>query len=189
MIALIFPSVLGHVRLSINDLSPSGAQPFHDSKNHIHAVVNGELYDSDRIREQLVRDTGYQFQGHSDCEIVIALYQQHGTLFLQYLYGEFALCLYDSQTNFFIAARDRYGIKPLFWMVAEEKLLVASEAKAFLPFGWTPRWDVKALMDDGWRHDQRTPFDGVSKVCIFSSTPVLLYIRTNQYLRYALVII
>ncbi|KAH7399692.1 asparagine synthase [Pyrenochaeta sp. MPI-SDFR-AT-0127] len=155
--------LFGHVRLSINDLSPSGAQPFHDIQGYIHAVVNGELYDSDRIREQLL-DNGYQFQGHSDCEIVVALYQQFGTSFLQHLRGEFALCLYDSQTNLFIASRDRYGIKPLFWTVFEGQLLVASEAKAFLPFGWRARWDVKALMDDGWRHDQRTPFEGLSKV-------------------------
>jgi asparagine synthase (glutamine-hydrolysing) len=157
---------LGHVRLAIVDLSPNGAQPFHDKEGSIHAVVNGELYDVDRIRADLIRETGYVFKGHSDCEIVVALYKQHGISFLRHLRGEFALCLYDSRAKYFVAARDRYGIKPLFWTFLEGRLLVASEAKAFLPLGWKPKWDVKCLMDDGWRHDQRTPFEGVNKVRI-----------------------
>ncbi|KAM3081836.1 hypothetical protein ACMFMG_004306 [Clarireedia jacksonii] len=155
---------LGHVRLAINDLSPDGAQPFHDDTGSIHAVVNGEIYDADRIREELIESMGYVFTGLSDGEVVVALYKKHGISFLRYLRGEFSLCLYDSETKFFLAARDRYGIKPLFWTVSQGRLLLASEAKAFLPLGWKPEWDVKCLMDDGWRHDQRTPFKGVNKV-------------------------
>lgn len=155
---------MGHNRLAINDLSPDGAQPFHDHENIVHAVVNGELYDHERIREDLIRETGYKFKGTSDCEIVIALYKHYGLSFLSHLRGEFALCLYDSATHFFVAARDRYGIKPLFWTIVEGRLLIAAEAKAFLPLGWKPEWDVKSLMDGGWNHDQRTIFAGVYKV-------------------------
>ncbi|KAI9724287.1 MAG: hypothetical protein M1828_003711 [Chrysothrix sp. TS-e1954] len=154
----------GHVRLAINDLSPDGAQPFHDPDNTVHAVVNGELYDHERIREELVKTTGYKFKGRSDCEIVIALYKHYGISFLSQLRGEFALCLYDEKTKFFIAARDRYGIKPLFWTVVEGRLLIAAEAKAFLPLGWKPEWDVKSIRDAGWNFDQRTIFQGVNKV-------------------------
>ena len=61
---------LGHCRLAINDLSPEGCQPFHTPDNKVHAVVNGELYDSDRIREDIAARCAYPFKGHSDCEIV-----------------------------------------------------------------------------------------------------------------------
>ncbi|KAL9077988.1 MAG: hypothetical protein Q9157_003092 [Trypethelium eluteriae] len=156
---------LGHVRLSINDLSPAGAQPFHNGPpSTIHAVVNGELYDHDRIRDELTRTTDFAFHSTSDCEIVIALYQRYGLSFLEHLRGEFALCLYDAEAQVFIAARDRYGIKPLFWTMQAGRLLVAAEAKAFLPLGWRPEWDVKSLAEGGWNNDERTVFKGVQKV-------------------------
>ena len=155
---------LGHVRLSINDLSPYGAQPFHDSAGEIHAVVNGELYDHDRIRAELQQKTDYKFKGRSDCEIVIALYEYYGIGFLSHLRGEFALCLYDERNQIFIAARDRYGIKPLFWTRVGGRMLIAAEAKAFLPLGWQPEWDVRSLKEGGWNFDQRTLFKGVNKI-------------------------
>jgi asparagine synthase (glutamine-hydrolysing) len=161
---IISDLALGHVRLSINDLSPDGAQPFHDSTNRVHAVVNGELYDHDRIRSELQQQTSYIFKGRSDCEIVIALYLHHGLSFLSHLRGEFALCLCDERNQIFIAARDRYGIKPLFWTQVGGRLLVAAEAKAFLPFGWRPEWDVRSLREGGWNFDSRTLFKGVRKV-------------------------
>lgn len=154
-------AALGHVRLAINDLHPTGAQPFHSPSSDIHAVVNGELYDYDALRSTLPT---YPFAGHSDCELVIALYQAHGLSFLSHLRGEFALCLYDARTRLFVAARDRYGIKPLFWRVNKERLEVAAEQKAWLPFGWAPEWDVASLMEAGWNHDARTLFRGVQKV-------------------------
>jgi len=154
-------------------LSPEGEQPFHDFEKSVHAVVNGELYDYDRIREELVEKTDYKFKGRSDCEIVVALYKYYGLSFLSHLRGEFALCLYDSRNGFFIAARDRYGIKPLFWTVAEGRLLIAAEIKAFLPLGWKPEWDVKSLLDGGWNHDQRTLFKGVNKV---GTRPVFIHV-------------
>lgn len=155
---------MGHVRLAINDLSPDGAQPFHDANETVHAVVNGELYDHEKTRADLADKTEYKFKGRSDCEIVIALYKYYGLSFLSKLRGEFSLCLYDSEKQFFIAARDRYGIKPLFWTVQQGRLLIAAEAKAFLPLGWKPEWDVKSILDAGWNHDQRTLFQGVQKV-------------------------
>ncbi|KAL9093014.1 MAG: hypothetical protein Q9165_004152 [Trypethelium subeluteriae] len=155
---------LGHVRLSINDLSPAGAQPFHNGPpSTIHAVINGELYDHDRIRDELMRTTKFTFHSTSDCEIVIALYERYGLSFLEHLRGEFALCLYDAETQVFVAARDRYGIKPLFWTMQAGRLLVAAEAKAFLPLGWQPEWDVKSLAEGGWNNDERTIFRDVQK--------------------------
>lgn len=160
---------LGHVRLAINDLAPSGNQPFHDADADIHAVVNGELYDYDAIRADLSGKTSYRFVGHSDCEIVIALYRHYGLSFLSHLRGEFALCLYDGRNQLFVAARDRYGIKPLFWTrdhssQAGNRILIAAEAKAFLPLGWQPEWDVRSLRENGFFGGDRTHFKGVSAI-------------------------
>ncbi|KAF2224845.1 hypothetical protein BDZ85DRAFT_317481 [Elsinoe ampelina] len=155
---------LGHVRLAINDLSPDGAQPFHDPKRSIHAVVNGEFYDYDRIRADLETKSEYDFIGRSDSELIIALYEYYGLNFVHHLRGEFACVLFDEANQLFIGVRDRYGIKPLFWTVQEGRLLVAAEMKAFLSLGWKPEWDVKSLLDAGWNHDERTIFKDVAKV-------------------------
>ena len=158
---------LAHCRLSINDLSSAGRQPLHNSDNQIHAIVNGEIYDYDRLRYECATVHNYQFQSDSDSELVLALYKIHGAPdFLTHLRGEFAFVLYDNREGVqrVIAARDRYGIKPLVYTRAESKLLIASEAKAFLPLGWEPRWDVRAIADAGWMFDDRTLFRGVRKV-------------------------
>ncbi|KAK7717675.1 hypothetical protein SLS64_003170 [Diaporthe eres] len=84
--------------------------------------------------------------------------------FLSKLRGEFALCLYDSSKQYFVAARDRYGIKPLFWTVIGSRLLISAEAKGFLSLGWKPEWDVKSIRESGWNHDQRSLFKNVNKV-------------------------
>lgn len=155
---------MGHCRLSINDLTADGEQPLHSRNDTIHAVVNGEIYDHDHIRSEMMRDFGYFFKGHSDSELVVALYEVYGTSFLSRLRGEFALCLYDSEKDYFVAARDRYGIKPLFWTVIGDRLLISAEAKGFLPLGWQPEWDVRSIREGGWNHDSRTLFKGVKKV-------------------------
>ena len=82
----------------------------------IFAVVNGEIYNYDELKADLPES--YKFKGQSDCEIVIPLYLQHGHSFVSKLRGEFALCLYDTRNHNFIAARDRHGVKPLFWTIA-----------------------------------------------------------------------
>ena len=150
--------------MEINDLTPSGNQPFENADGTIHVVVNGELYDYHQIREDMITKTGYTFRGTSDCEIVVALYEYYGVSFVSHLRGEFSLCLYDSKKQMFLASRDRSGVKPLFWTILNNRLLVASEAKAFLPYGWQPEWDVRSIMDNGWVNDERTIFRGVRKV-------------------------
>jgi asparagine synthase (glutamine-hydrolysing) len=164
------PPGLGHNRLAINDLSPDGDQPIHSDDDTIHAVVNGEIYDYDRLRAELTSLHGYQFRGHSDSELVVALYKSYGApRFLDYLRGEFALVVHDERTGSIVAARDRFGIKPLFWTVIGEgddkRLLLAAEAKAFLALDWEAEWDVGSLVESGWAsNDNRTLFKGVRKV-------------------------
>ncbi|KAL8785260.1 MAG: hypothetical protein Q9213_003464 [Squamulea squamosa] len=158
---------LAHCRLSINDLSSAGRQPLHSSDNRIHAVVNGEIYDYDRLRHECETLHNYPFQSDSDSELVLALYNVYGAPdFLTHLRGEFAFVLHDARQGAqrIIAARDRYGIKPLVYTRLGSKLLLASEAKAFLPLGWKPRWDVRAIADAGWMFDDRTLFRGVRKL-------------------------
>ncbi|KAL8877829.1 MAG: hypothetical protein Q9192_008589 [Flavoplaca navasiana] len=158
---------LGHCRLSINDLSPSGSQPLTSDDGQIHAVVNGEIYDYDRLRDICATEHGYKFNGESDSQLVVALYKIHGApAFFEHLRGEFAFVLYDGRegSERVIAGRDRFGIKPLVWTVVDGRLLMAAEAKAFLPMGWKPEWDVGAIVDGGWMMDERTLFKGVKKV-------------------------
>jgi asparagine synthetase B (glutamine-hydrolysing) len=154
---------LGHVRLSIVDLSPDGNQPFVDTENEIYTVVNGELYDHERYRAEL--STEYNFRGHSDCEIVLALYKHYGLDFLSHLRGEFALVLWDARRQIFIATRDRYGVKSLYYTISGGRLLVATEMKQFLAYGWEAEWDVRSVVEKGLIFDERTVFEGVKKVC------------------------
>ncbi|KAF2690582.1 glutamine-hydrolyzing asparagine synthase [Lentithecium fluviatile CBS 122367] len=158
---------LGHCRLSINDVTPSGGQPLHSDDSQIHAVVNGEIYDHDRLRAECETQHGYKFTGESDSELVLALYKIYGAPALfEHLRGEFAFVLYDERecTKRVIAGRDRFGIKPLVWTTVEGRILMAAEAKAFLPLGWCPEWDVGAIVDAGWMFDARTLFKGVKKL-------------------------
>ncbi|CAK5108766.1 unnamed protein product [Aphanomyces euteiches] len=153
---------LGHARLSIMDVQ-HGAQPMHDETNSIHAVVNGEFYDFEAIRADL-ESQGHVFKTRSDSEILIHLYKEHGLNCFDYLQGEFAFVLYDSIRQRLIVCRDRYGVKPLFYTVVNNRLMVASEAKAFLAMGWKPEWDVASIADNGIFSDTRTLFRGVNKV-------------------------
>ncbi|KAI0474500.1 asparagine synthase [Xylaria cf. heliscus] len=145
---------LAHCRLSINDLSADGVQPLHDDEGHIHGVVNGEIYDNDRLREMCIKEFGYKFKGHSDSETVIALYK----------HWLFALVIYDERTGDVIAARDRFGIKPLFWTILDGKLLFAAEMKAFLPLGWKPEWDVHSVALADSFNGTRTVFKNVQRI-------------------------
>ncbi|KAM4057413.1 asparagine synthase domain-containing protein [Hirsutella rhossiliensis] len=157
---------LGHCRLSINDLSPLGAQPIHNADS-IHAVVNGEIYDFDRLRDICASEHGYRFTGHSDSELVVALYQIHGAPGLfEHLRGEFAFVLVDQRpgSQRVIAVRDRFGIKPLVWTTVGDRVVLAAEAKALKPLGWQPEWDVQSITDSGWLVDERTVFKNVQSV-------------------------
>lgn len=145
---------LGHCRLSTNDLSPSVAQPLHSDCGEIHAVVNGETYDSDRLREECASIHGYKFHGTSDSELVLALYKIHGAPgFFEHLRGEFSFVLYDDRggRRRVIAGRDRFGIRPLVYTTVNGRLLLAAEAKAFLAWIGSPSGMSEALWTvAGW---------------------------------------
>jgi asparagine synthetase B (glutamine-hydrolysing) len=90
------------------------------------------------------------------------------------LRGEFAFVLYDSKRETLFVARDRFGIKPLYYTVYEGQLLLASEMKALIPLGWKAEWDVESVMEMGDFYDDRTVFKGVYKVCIQYYSPSIL---------------
>ena len=158
------PPALGHVRLDINDLSPAGCQPLHSTDNTVHTVVNGEIYDYEKLRAEMEEKLDYRFQGTSDSELVLALYKYYGLSFMSHIRGEFSICLYDGERELFVAVRDRYGIKPLFWTIQNGELLVAAEMKAFLPLGWKPEWDVKSIVGGDFQIGNQTIFKKVQKV-------------------------
>ncbi len=122
---------LGHRRLSIIDLSRQGRQPMHNEDSTIWMVVNGEIYNFLSLRKEL-ESSGHIFHSQSDSETIIHAYEKYGEDFVYKLEGMFALAIWDSKKNKLILARDRIGIKPLYYAQNASRLLFASEIKALL---------------------------------------------------------
>src|SRR5215213_9664197 len=130
---------LGHARLSIIDLT-TGDQPIANEDNRLHLVHNGEFYDFERMRTRLERD-GHAFRTRSDSEIELHLYEAQGARSVHELRGEFAYAIWDERDGALFAARDRFGIKPLYYTVHDGTFYLASEVKAFIELGVPLRWD------------------------------------------------
>ena len=124
---------LGHARLSIIDLS-TGDQPIASEDERTRIIVNGEFYGFEAIQKEL-EGRGHRLRTRSDSEIALHLYEDYGTQCLHHLRGEFAMVLWDQTRRQLFAARDRFGIKPLFYAWHEEKLYLASEVKALWAAG------------------------------------------------------
>jgi asparagine synthase (glutamine-hydrolysing) len=137
-------ATLGHRRLSIIDLA-GGQQPLHNADRSILLVCNGEIYNYRELRRQLELD-GYRFLTHSDCEVIIALYERHGDRLLDRLRGMFAFVLWDVKRRRLLAARDHLGQKPLYYSCNDRGFACASEIKALLAFdNRPPRMNLAAL--------------------------------------------
>jgi asparagine synthase (glutamine-hydrolysing) len=134
---------LAHARLSIIDLK-SGQQPLSNEDNSIFLVANGELYDFERIRGELQRK-GHSFKTDSDSEIALHLYEDYGTGCLHHLRGEFAFIVWDQANKTLFAARDRFGIKPLYYAHHQGVLYLASEIKALIAAGVPAEWNESAF--------------------------------------------
>jgi asparagine synthase (glutamine-hydrolysing) len=134
---------MGYARLSIIDLE-TGDQPIANEDESIHIVVNGEFYDHDRIRREL-QAAGHRLRTASDSEIALHLYEHLGASVLRLLRGEFAFALWDDNSQVLLAARDRFGIKPLFYAQVGDTTYVASEIKALFAAGVAARWDQAAV--------------------------------------------
>jgi len=155
---------LGHARLSIIDLT-TGDQPIANEDESLRIIVNGEFYGYEAIRKELER-SGHRLRTRSDSEIALHLYEDLGAHCLQRLRGEFAIVIWDSVNRTLFAARDRFGIKPLFYALHQGRLYLASEVKALFAAGVPARWNTETIyhsLEIGG-HQTRTLFDGVFQI-------------------------
>ena len=131
---------VGHRRLAVVDLSPSGQQPMVSGSERYIIVYNGEVYNAEELKEEIVNETGKQFRGTSDTEVVLEAVELWGLQkTLSRLIGMFAFAMWDRAERSLIIARDRLGIKPLYWSLHKGTFLFSSELKAFRKY---PHFDT-----------------------------------------------
>ena len=117
---------LGHVRLSIQDLSTAGHQPMYSSCNKFIIIFNGEIYNHLDLREKL---TGINWKGHSDTETIVNYIAKYGIESVKDFNGIFGFAIYDIQNNKLYIVRDRYGVKPIYYYQNEDELIFSSEIR------------------------------------------------------------
>jgi asparagine synthase (glutamine-hydrolysing) len=128
--------ILGHRRLAILDLSPTGAQPMENTRRTNVLVFNGEIYNHEELRRELA---GARFVGRSDTEVLLAAYDAWGEKCVERLRGMFAFAIYDQTRRALFLARDRAGEKPLYWAEHRGGVVFASELKALMADPEFPR--------------------------------------------------
>ncbi len=158
---------LGHRRLSIIDPTPRGAQPMSYGEDRRYWITyNGELYNFRALRADLERE-GHRFRTECDTEVMLALYAQHGPAMLDRLNGMFAFAIWDTERHELFLARDRVGVKPLYYSFSDGTFYFASEVKALLPVltRRSIRHDAVAdYLTFLWVPDPDTMFEGVFKL-------------------------
>jgi asparagine synthase (glutamine-hydrolysing) len=138
---------LVHRRLALIDLSPSGRQPLANEDGSVYVVFNGEIYNHGALRSRLIA-RGHAFRGSSDTEVLVHLYEEYGEQMVGLLRGIFAFAIYDRRRLVLLLARDRFGVKPLFYSLHEGQWVFASEMKAIVALpGFRPRLDRQAVYD------------------------------------------
>lgn len=130
----VYNGVFGFNRLSIKDVSELGHQPMISGDGKVVIIFNGEIYNDEMLRKELIME-GVKFKGTSDTEVILNLYLNHGILeTLNKLNGMFAFAIADVRTRYIYIARDRVGIKPLYYHVDAEGIEFSSELKGLLQF-------------------------------------------------------
>jgi len=162
------PVSLGHARLKVIDLSENANQPFSGTDERYTIVFNGMIYNYLELRNEL-NSLGKNFQTESDTEVLLASFIQWGVECLDRLSGMFAFVIWDNQTGRVFAARDRYGIKPLYVKIEKGKIAFASEIKQLLLLqNSVHKMNVEAAFDflEGGLtdHMQQTLFDGIKQI-------------------------
>jgi len=159
--------ILGHLRLSILDLSPLGQQPMCSADGRCWIVFNGEIYNFRELRREL-EARGHAFRGNSDTEVMLAAYLEWGLDAVTRFRGMFAFALWDSATRVLHLCRDRFGVKPLYYVRDGDRILFASEIKGLHAAGCTgSRIDSVALAEFiqyGYVSAPRTLFAAVRTV-------------------------
>lgn len=160
------PATLVHTRLAIIDVA-GGAQPLHSEDGACSAVVNGEIYNQLELRREL-EAAGHRFATHSDSEVVVHAYEEWGEDCVRRLNGMFAFALWDSRRERLVAARDPFGVKPLYWLATGSRVAVASEIGGLLATGSVPTEVDRVALEHylAWRFtpSPRTIFAGISKL-------------------------
>src|SRR5580765_7910874 len=121
----------GNRRLAIVDLSPAGRNPMPNEDGRVWITFNGEIYNHESLRPGL-EARGHRYRSRTDTETIIHLYEERGLDFVTELEGDFAIGLWDEQARRIVLARDRIGVKPLYYTLAGGRLIFASEIKAIL---------------------------------------------------------
>jgi asparagine synthase (glutamine-hydrolysing) len=182
------PVRLGARRLSIVDIA-GGAQPFYNETGTICVVANGEIYNHNELRDRL-RARGHRFASRCDTEVIVHLYEEYGDRCVDHLQGMFAFALADGDR--LLLARDRLGIKPLFYSTAGGVVTFASEIKALLHNpALRPAIDVQAMVDSfaiGLPAGDRTFIDGIRTLppghtMVVTNGPDGPVTRTERYYR------
>ncbi|HEY6900390.1 MAG TPA: hypothetical protein VI233_07100, partial [Puia sp.] len=136
---------LGHRRLSIIDLSSAANQPFSDASGRYKMVFNGEMYNFQEVRAML---PDYPFQTSGDTEVLIAAYAKWGADCIRHFKGMFAFVVWDRQEKSLFMARDRMGVKPLYYYLNDEQLIFSSEVRSILATGQVEKKiDRQALVE------------------------------------------
>ena len=134
---------LGMRRLSVIDVA-GGRQPIWNETRTVCVVMNGEIYNFQELRDRLIAQ-GHRFETKSDTEVLVHLYEEHGDACVEHLRGMFAFAIWDREQQVLLLARDRLGIKPLFYALQDGRLWFASEIKALLAGGMPGTLDAQAL--------------------------------------------
>lgn len=138
------PLALGHRRLALIDLSSAGHQPMHNPEKSVQLIFNGEIYNFRELRNTL-QAYGHRFETATDTEVILKAYLQWGRHCFEKFNGMFALAIYDKRHSEIILARDHAGIKPLYYSILKNKLVFASEIRAFKTL------DIKWPENPGWK--------------------------------------
>jgi asparagine synthase (glutamine-hydrolysing) len=158
---------LGHTRLSIIDLTRAGRQPMSNEDGRLWITYNGEIYNFKEIRREL-QQKGHRFRSNTDTEVIVHAYEEWGAACLSRFNGMFAFGIYDTKDQSIFLARDRLGIKPLYWCTVAGRLAFASEVKALFPLPWVKREvDWQAMLGYLlflWCPEPRTAFKGIEKL-------------------------
>ncbi|MCO6390166.1 asparagine synthase (glutamine-hydrolyzing) [Aliihoeflea aestuarii] len=162
------PVALGHRRLAIFDLSEAGLQPMADASGRYTIVFNGEIYNFIELRAELTA-AGDRFATQTDTEVLLAMYRRFGASMLPRLRGMFAFVIWDRKRQELFAARDPFGIKPLYMVETSKGVALASEIKQLLGLeSTTPRLNTARAMDflgSGiLDHTEETLFEGITQL-------------------------
>jgi asparagine synthase (glutamine-hydrolysing) len=157
--------ILGHTRLSIQDLSENGNQPMYSADGRYIIIFNGEIYNHNEIRKELLLEISFKSTG--DTETVLYGFIKYGHEILNKLNGIFAFAVYDRETDVIFIARDQFGVKPLYYYQDDHKFLFGSELKSFLPIGIQKELMPSSLLDYLrflWSPGESTPYKKVKKL-------------------------